>query len=47
MFTGFEITVDHPHTHIVKTCNLVRGMLYSCTVIKFGNIDFGVSMSGD
>jgi len=22
---GFEITVDHPHTHIVKTCNLVRG----------------------
>jgi len=22
---GFEITVDHPHTHVVKTCNLVRG----------------------
>ena len=22
---GFEITVDHPHTHIVRTCQLVKG----------------------
>ncbi|XP_074652903.1 uncharacterized protein LOC141907222 [Tubulanus polymorphus] len=21
---GFEITVDHPHTHVIKTCQLVR-----------------------
>ncbi|KAK7495645.1 hypothetical protein BaRGS_00013092 [Batillaria attramentaria] len=21
---GFDITVDHPHTHVVKTCQLVR-----------------------
>jgi len=28
---GFEITVDHPHTHIVKTTNLVRGyLIVSC-----------------
>lgn len=24
-FSGFEITIDHPHTHVVKCTQLVRG----------------------
>lgn len=23
---GFDVAVDHPHTHVVKTCHLVKGM---------------------
>lgn len=22
---GFDVAVDHPHTHVVKTCHLVKG----------------------
>lgn len=22
---GFEVAIDHPHTHVVKTCQLVKG----------------------
>lgn len=22
---GFEVAVDHPHTHVVRTCQLVKG----------------------
>lgn len=22
---GFDVAVDHPHTHVVKTCQLVKG----------------------
>ena len=24
---GFDVAVDHPHTHVVKTCHLVKGLL--------------------
>lgn len=24
---GFDVAVDHPHTHVVKTCDLVKGMI--------------------
>lgn len=24
-FLGFELTIDHPHTHVVKCTQLVRG----------------------
>lgn len=24
-FEGFELTIDHPHTHVVKCTQLVRG----------------------
>lgn len=24
-YTGFDLTVDHPHTNVVKTCQLVKG----------------------
>lgn len=24
---GFDVAVDHPHTHVVKTCHLVKGMV--------------------
>ena len=38
--SGFEITVDHPHTHIVRTCQLVKGQchlskLTSATVVNY------------
>lgn len=23
---GFDVAVDHPHTHVVKTCHLVKGL---------------------
>lgn len=26
---GFDVAVDHPHTHVVKTCHLVKGK-HSC-----------------
>lgn len=22
---GFDVAIDHPHTHVVKCCQLVRG----------------------
>ena len=25
VFTGFDIRVDHPHSHVVRTCELVKG----------------------
>lgn len=24
---GFDVAVDHPHTHVIKTCQLVKGKL--------------------
>lgn len=24
---GFDVAVDHPHTHVVKTCQLVKGKI--------------------
>lgn len=23
---GFDVAIDHPHTHVVKTCHLVKGL---------------------
>lgn len=28
---GFDVAIDHPHTHVVKTCHLVKGKL--CFVV--------------
>lgn len=28
---GFDVAVDHPHTHVVRTCHLVKG---KCEVHK-------------
>nr|XP_024216458.1 cyclin-T [Halyomorpha halys] len=25
---GFDVAIDHPHTHVVRCCHLVRGMCY-------------------
>lgn len=25
---GFDVAVDHPHTHVIKTCQLVKGLFY-------------------
>lgn len=27
---GFDVAIDHPHTHVVKTCHLVKGMNEKC-----------------
>lgn len=24
---GFDVAIDHPHTHVVKTCGLVKGTI--------------------
>ena len=24
---GFDVAIDHPHTHVVKCCQLVKGVL--------------------
>lgn len=24
---GFDVTIDHPHTHVIRTCQLVNGIL--------------------
>ena len=24
---GFDVAIDHPHTHVVKCCQLVKGAL--------------------
>lgn len=26
---GFDVAIDHPHTHVVKTCHLVKGFLFT------------------
>lgn len=38
---GFDVAIDHPHTHVVRCCHLVRGKrslyfgtLYVCTSQK-------------
>lgn len=25
---GFDVAIDHPHTHVVKCCQLVKGVTY-------------------
>ena len=30
---GFDVAIDHPHTHVVKTCHLVKG-LSPCLVLR-------------
>lgn len=29
---GFDVAVDHPHTHVVKTCHLVKGKYLIVTI---------------
>ncbi len=33
--TAFEITIDHPHTHVVKCTQLVRGEHWLFNFVKF------------
>lgn len=32
---GFDVAIDHPHTHVVKTCQLVKGKF---TIYSYGNL---------
>lgn len=29
---GFDVAVDHPHTHVVRTCQLVKGTVALTTL---------------
>lgn len=31
---GFDVAIDHPHTHVVKTCHLVKGNGVCCFVLS-------------
>lgn len=33
---GFDVAIDHPHTHVVRCCHLVRGAFLS------NNENFGI-----
>lgn len=32
---GFDVAVDHPHTHVVKTCHLVKGKTLHTKLLLF------------
>lgn len=34
---GFDVAVDHPHTHVVKTCHLVKGLFFFLIKNKTSN----------
>lgn len=34
---GFDVAIDHPHTHVVKTCSLVKGKLIQVLFVKNSN----------
>lgn len=37
---GFDVAVDHPHTHVVRTCQLVKGTNFPYPIICcFQSID--------
>ena len=31
---GFDVAIDHPHTHVVKCCQMVKGV---CLITYFEN----------
>lgn len=32
MTLGFELAIDHPHTHVVRCCHLVKGESFGVEV---------------
>lgn len=30
---GFDVAIDHPHTHVVRCCHLVKGMAFCLYLI--------------
>ena len=39
---GFDVAIDHPHTHVVKCCQLVKGVL---SFHIFHNLDLNLATS--
>lgn len=37
---GFDVAIDHPHTHVVKTCHLVKGNITKFLFLLYVFIDF-------
>lgn len=37
---GFEVAVDHPHTHVVRTCQLVKGKNTNGKIFNERNLFF-------
>lgn len=41
---GFDVAIDHPHTHVVRTCHLVKGEAIDVTELQLAarrlTIDF-------
>lgn len=31
---GFDVAIDHPHTHVVRCCHLVRGKCLAITTAR-------------
>ena len=42
---GFDVAIDHPHTHVVKCCQLVKGplLLFFFFIILDGVLPFHYS----
>jgi hypothetical protein len=38
---GFDVAIDHPHTHVVRCCHLVRGKCLAVTTAKGRYIQAG------
>ena len=34
---GFDVAIDHPHTHVVRCCHLVRGEFHSKYLFEKNN----------
>lgn len=48
---GFDVAIDHPHTHVVRTCQLVKGKIRNktkclyvvCYILKSDNSSISVA----
>ena len=43
---GFDVVIDHPHTHVVNCCRLVKGTTQS-VYLTSSVVDFGHTRGGD
>lgn len=38
IFTGFDLSIEHPHTNVVKTCQLVKGKHLFWNLIEISSV---------
>jgi len=41
---GFDVAIDHPHTHVVKCCQLVKGAVFTNHIVHHLNTSLQVSL---